>query len=137
MGHNVRTIAFGEAAVDPLTQLNLARGFRPGAQKIDERETKYVYKNRRAEMYHQLRLLIENGWGIPEEYEELIRQLKPIRLLYDGEGRIYMMPKNKKPGSKEQTLIDLIGNSPDEADSTVLAVYGMNNPRTQFVARAL
>ena len=137
MGHNVRTIAFGEAAVDPLTQLNLARGYRPGAQKIDERETKYIYKNRRAEMYHQLRLLIENGWGIPEEYEELIRQLKPIPLLYDGEGRIYMLPKNKKPGSKEQTLIDIIGNSPDEADSTVLAVYGMNNPRTQFVARAL
>jgi len=89
-------------------------------------------------MYHQLRLLLEEGWGIPEECQELIRQLRPIPLLYDGEGRIYMLPKNKKsPNSKEPTLIDMLGCSPDEADSTVLAVYGMQNPRKQFVARAL
>lgn len=137
-GFNVRTVAFGEAATDAETVFNPARGFRPVITKVDEKETKYIYKNRRAEMYHMLRLLLEVGWGIPAEYEEVLRQMEPIPLKYDGEGRIWLYPKNKKnPTSKEPTLVELIGNSPDELDSTVLAVYGMNCPKKIFTAKAL
>lgn len=138
LGYDVRTIAFGEPATDLKAVIERNRTYRPTEEKWDERETRYIYKNRRAEMYHLLRLEIENGFAIGEEYDELIRQLKPIPLLYDQEGRIYMLPKRKKDrNSKEQSLTDIIGNSPDEADSTVLAVYGMRNPINVFVARAL
>ena len=58
--------------------------------------------------------------------EELRKQLAPIPLIYDEEGRIKLPPKNKRlSSSSETTLTDLIGHSPDEADSVVLAVYAM------------
>jgi len=138
LGYNVRAVAFGEPATDPLANTQAARGYRPSAEKIDEKEVRYIYKNRRAEMYHIFRLLLEQGYGIPEQFEELLRQLRPIPLRYDGEGRIYLLPKNKRdPKSKEDTLTELLGCSPDEADSAVLATYAMLNPKKVFIARAL
>lgn len=136
-GYNVRSVSFGESPTDPQLLLNRAKTYRPNTDKVDEREFKLIYKNRRAEMYHQFRLLLQNGYGIPEEYEELFRQMKPIPLLYDGEGKIFLPPKNKKGNSREQSLVEIIGNSPDELDSTVLATYGLLNPKTTFVAKAL
>lgn len=138
LGYNVRAVAFGEPATDPLANTQAARGYRPSVEKIDEKEVRYIYKNRRAEMYHIFRLLLEQGYGIPEQFEELLRQLRPIPLRYDGEGRIYLLPKNKRdPKSKEDTLTELLGCSPDEADSAVLATYAMLNPKKVFIARAL
>lgn len=136
-GHPVRTVAFGEAATDPDAVTERARSYRPDEEKIEEVEIRYVYKNRRAQLYHEARLMIEKGFGIPEGFTELMRQLKPIPLLYDGEGRIYLPPKHKKDRkSKELTLDELVGCSPDEADSFVLSVFGLNHPVNQFVARA-
>lgn len=66
------------------------------------------------------------GFGIPAKYAELRRQLAPMPLDYDGEGRMYLPPKNKPtPTYKGRTIRDLIGRSPDHADSLVLAVFGL------------
>ena len=93
-------------------------------------ETRYAYKNRRAEMYGELRVLLDpsrgTGFGLPSEYAELHRQLAPLPLLYDPEGRLYLPPKDKRSStSTELTIKEILGCSPDEADSLVLAVYGM------------
>jgi hypothetical protein len=45
-------------------------------------------------------------------------------LQYDGEGVIWLPPKNKPdPTSNKESLVDIIGHSPDEADSLVLAYH--------------
>jgi len=97
-------------------------------------EIRYTYKNRRAEMYGLLRERMgsEDGFGLPLEYDELRRQLAPMPLLFDGEGRLFLPPKNKRsPTSTEATIRDLIGCSPDEADALVLAVYGLHRKRVR------
>jgi len=43
---------------------------------------------------------------------------------------MYLPPKRKVPNSRVQTMIDLCGHSPDEADALALAVYGLS--RTRF-----
>ena len=128
MGHAVRTVAFGEAANIPV---------HPGTvtfqEKVEKTEQRYVYANRRAEMYHRLRLLLDPAlevdgprFAIPRTEAELRQQLAPMPLLHGNEGQIRMLPKNKRdPKSKEPTLVELIGHSPDEADALVLAIHGM------------
>lgn len=159
----VRSVGFGEGM-----QLEIRTGIRLVEEKEENRQERYVYVNRRAQMYGDLRQLIDpsqdyllqcrpdlargrarvnvedhldpstepdpaipsqrNGsrWGIPSSEMELIRQLTPMPLLYDQEGRMRMLPKHKKdPDSTEKTLTELIGCSPDEADALVLAVHGM------------
>lgn len=129
-GHHVRSVAFGEAATTPIQKSSTS--FVPAVKWQDDKETKYVYKNRRAEMFGMIRFLLldpntnPQGFGIPAELTELRRQLSPIPLKFDGEGRLYLPPKNKKnPDSHEVTLIDILGCSPDEADSLSLAVFGL------------
>lgn len=138
MGYGVQTVAFGEAV-----SLEPKRGMRFFEEKVDVREEKYVYKNRRAQMYHRLSLLIDpesnqQGFGIPGEYAELLRQMSLIPKLfripgtdkdwsmYDGEGRIQMLPKNKRD-AETPCLSDLVGHSPDELDALVVAVYAMEH----------
>jgi len=130
--YNVRTVAFGEKA----TPTDLAAvSASTVAQQISDKEVKNIYRNRRAEMYGLLRNLIDpelcegTPFGIPAELVELRRQLAPIPLLYDGEGKMYLPPKDKpSPGYNGPTLKKMLGRSPDEADSLVMAVYGMLNP---------
>jgi hypothetical protein len=44
----------------------------------------------------------------------------------DQEGRLRMLPKSKRdPSSKEKTLTEIIGRSPDDADSLVLACHAL------------
>jgi hypothetical protein len=126
-GHKVNTVGFGEPASDR----SYRRGMKTSQQRRTEDEHRYTYKNRRAEMYGILRDLLdpefnEAGFGIPKELEDLRNQLQPIPKLYDEEGRMFLPPKDKR--SKESTMVTLkqiLGRSPDEADSTVLAVYGL------------
>jgi len=126
-GYKVQTVAFGGG-----TNQELKQTYTPFEERKKQSEVRYVYKNRRAQMYHMLRLLLDpsenpQGFGISRELVELKRQMAPIPLKYDNEGRIYMLPKNKVAGGPRRvTLTDLIGHSPDELDSTVLAVFGMN-----------
>lgn len=130
MGYPVRIVGFGEGMTNPIKSGLLTR-----SQRRNTQEERQVFKNRRAEMYWALRELLDpslnpQGFGIPREYTELIRQLKVIPLTYDIEGRLFILPKDRKPGQKagtEKTLKDLLGCSPDEADSFVLAIWGMQH----------
>ncbi len=137
-GYKVQTVGFGETASDP----HQDKRMRTSQQKGEAREIRYVYKNRRAEMYGMLRILIDpaenRNFGIPAEYEELRRQLTPIPLQFDDEGRLVLPSKDKKtPNSQEITLRDILGCSPDEADSLVLAVFGLERRSPKFVVRAM
>jgi hypothetical protein len=127
-GCRVRTVGFGEAVTaEPSYQQQSV------ADRIGQRSERYSYVNRRAQLYGQLRLLLnpahnERGFAIPAEFGELRRQLSPMPLLYDGEGRMRMLPKSKKdPEGTERTLQEILGVSPDEADALVLAVDGLQN----------
>jgi hypothetical protein len=124
-GHNVRTVAFGESASP-----ELKHGMTTLEQRKRQTEVRYVYKNRRAEMYGLLRERLDpasgKGFSLPAEYTELRRQLSPLPLLYDEEGRLYLPPKARRDENQtKQTLTDLLGCSPDEADALVLAVFGL------------
>lgn len=125
LGYNVQTVAFGESPTEPL---------KPSTTTFDVRQenadSRGAYVNRRAEMYGTLSNRMDpsagDGFGIPAEYDELFKQLAPIPKLYDGEGKLRLPPKHKKdPKSKEVSLSELIGHSPDESDACVLAVFGM------------
>lgn len=133
-GYNVRTVGFGEAATDP----HVYNRFKTRSERQETIENRYQYKNRRAEMYGLLRELLDpsypfelNGsfittFGIPAELTELRRQLAPLPLKYDGEGRMYLPPKDKPTVNYTgQTIKDILGRSPDESDSLVLAVFSM------------
>lgn len=120
----VNTVGFGESATPAVEP-----GKTTIKETIEDRETRYTYKNRRAEMYGMAREWMnpDNGkiFVIPPDYVELRRQLSLMPLKYDGEGRRFLPPKNKRTSdSNEITLTDIIGNSPDEADSLVVAVFG-------------
>jgi hypothetical protein len=136
-GLNVQTVAFGEAP-----SVDLKRGLTFFPEKLEVAEQKYGYLNRRGEMYGMLRDLLDpanEGWGIPGEYGELFRQLLPLPLVYDKEGRFFVLPKNKSAKDvtgNSKCLVDLIGHSPDETDAVLLAVYGMTHKVPQATAGA-
>lgn len=165
-GHNVQTVGFGETVQDPERYKRFHQNLKNNAIRQDDLEERYVYKNRRAEMYDSLSKMLdptqlpqdireitpENegailsairrgdhvGFAIPPELEELRRQMAPLPRLYDQEGRMYMLAKdrpNKKSEERgEPTLKELLGCSPDEVDSTVLAVFGMiSRPLTRVL----
>jgi len=134
-GMAVRTVAFGAPPM-----LDLKRFKHLYRDRADVKEDRYTYINRRGEMYDTLRQLLNpanEGWSLPpgEYTDELERQLKPIPLMYDKEGRFYVLPKRRhdkdanNPDKREPTLIDLVGHSPDETDAVLLALYAMRyNP---------
>lgn len=138
MGHAVRTVAFGES-VTPEPR----RGHARIAERMGQREERYAYFNRRAALYGELRELLDpernpTGFAIPGRYTELRRQLAPIPLTYDLEGRLKILPKNKRgAGGNGQSLTELIGHSPDEADSLALAIFAMKHREKRAMAGAV
>jgi len=137
-GHKVRTVGFGEPAWDPFQDKRM----RTSKEKDSAREERYVYKNRRAEMYGMARMMINPDlggcFGISNKYEELIRQLSFIPLQFDDEGRMYLPPKDKKTkDSNEITLKEILGCSPDEGDSFALACFGQQSRARKSIATAL
>lgn len=127
-GYNVRSIGFGEAP-NPEHKRELNR-----QDRLDMREDRGAYKNRRAELYGTLRELLDPSragesqvFAIPQEYSELRRQLAVMPLCYDDVGKLFLPPKHAK-GKEGVTLDGLIGHSPDEADALVLALYGLSLP---------
>ncbi len=161
MGYPVRTQAFNDkpSSVDRRTRT-------PFKERVDVKEKKSAYLNVRAEMYGELRVLLDPGIDLldydsqiawqevstekqrnlseikgfaldPDDYR-LREQLAPVPFLQDGEGRMYLPPKNKKnPNSNERTMIDIIGYSPDEADALVLAIHAMQMASHQSKAGAI
>jgi len=119
------------------------------------RRRKRQYKNRRAEMYGLLsgvcnpsnwRRVEEGGrwercWAMPsdDQCKALAEELPMIPKRYDREGKLYLPPKTKRtPESKEQTLMEILGHSPDRSDGAVLAVWAMRGgPLSPTVGRPL
>ncbi len=127
-GYPIRTVAFGEPlALEPV------RRMRQVTERKENIEERYTYKNRRAQMAHELRLLMDPdvgpGYAIPvwaNNDRNLRQQLAPIPLWYDDEGRIYLPSKNKKDEkSSKKTLVDIIGYSPDEWDAVMLMTHAL------------
>jgi len=147
-GFNVRTVGFGESA-----RPEKRRVIGTLEQRKLEEETRFAYKNRRAEMYHRLRLLLDPSEGEPfalpaklinksreDGGPSLRSQLAPIPLWHDEEGRIYLPSKQRRPDQKDtgrKTLKEIIGCSPDEADALVLATYGLERRTVRMTAGAV
>jgi hypothetical protein len=127
-GYPVTTVGFGDGvSPDP------SRHRAYVSDRLDAKESRYAYKNRRAELYADLSDLLDpqgprGGFAIPDHAQAIFNQLIPIPKLRDQEGRLYLPPKHKPPtaqGKSVTCLVDLIGHSPDEADALVLAVHAM------------
>lgn len=131
-GYEVDSVGFGEG---PSAPDEFEFGFTMPEERKEMKEERYTYKNKRVQLYHILRQLLNPPdpntprFAIPPELTELLRQLKPIPVLYDGEGRMYLPPKDKPTENYQGTTIkEMLGCSPDESDSTVLATYAISKP---------
>lgn len=149
MGYPVTTVAFGEAIALDIKRAKIRDPFNV---RLEQREDRYTYINRRAEMYGELSMRLDpsgdsKGWAIPdpnslnllnaEAYNELFRQLGVFAREYDAEGRLMLPPKNRKPGqdeNKRKTLTELLGRSPDEADAVAMAEWGRVHAKKRPVA---
>jgi len=135
-GYQVKTVGFGEPSSDP-------HKFKRGKVSFKKRESRedarYAFKNRRAEMFGLIRYEFldpsaENyPFGIPRQLSELHSQLSKFPLDYE-EGKLILPPKNaisdkQRKRGVTRTLTQMIGHSPDEADSLALAIYGMLRKR--------
>ena len=112
-GHYVRSIGFGERPDD-----------------------KQAYLNRRAEMYGKLREFLnpdreEGVFVLQPGCHELRKELSVLPLQYDREGRMFLPPKEHNTAGPHQgpSLRQLLGRSPDRADSLVLAVWALDKWR--------
>ena len=128
MGYHPVTVGFGESVSDTN---KFKKGIKTTKQKEEIEETRYVAKNRRAQMYAMLRFdfLDEHfnptGFAMPRN-KDLMAQLSPLPLLRDQEGRLYLPPKDKPhPTYKGITIKKLLKRSPDHSDSLVLAIFGL------------
>jgi hypothetical protein len=135
-GFRPRTVGFGEAPSEEVKR-SIVRS--PYQQRVDTREDRYAYKNKRCEMFGETSNLFDpnfnpRGFGVPGHYRELIRQLSLFPRKYDGEGRMVLPSKNRASAdSTVLTLTDIMGHSPDESDAFVLAVHGMLHKSTHSV----
>lgn len=127
-GFDVKTVGFGESvSIEP------KRGLQLFGERLENREERFQYATRRAQMYGMLHEKLDPGDGtwavfaVPAELERLHHEMAPIPLWYDPEGRLLLPRKHRKPGEKKEdgkpTLVDMIGWSPDCLDSLVLAVF--------------
>lgn len=127
-GFPVRTVGFGEGiALEP------KRGLHQLSNRKEVLEERYAYTDRRTQMYFEFAGLLdpqinEDGFGIPASLHELRRQLSALPKWSDEEGRYFLPAKRRRPDQKpnaKPTIYDMIGCSPDESDSTVLAIHAM------------
>lgn len=155
MGYNVRIVRFGESL-----QLEPKRGIRFFEEKKEIKEVKYEFINRRAQMAWEIRELLDpsreegmgfshdpremgfswgkvTGFAIPAKYVDLRKQMAVIPLKFDKEGRIKLPQKNRtSENSKEKTLVELCGRSPDEWDSLMVAVHMLLHKPKRMIAGA-
>jgi hypothetical protein len=110
--YRVQTIGFGEGADD-----------------------KQAFKNRRAELYGCLRKLLdperEDGvFALPPNGHELRHELAILPLQYDSEGKLFLPPKDRAAAraKRQVSLRELLGRSPDRADSLALAAWALRQP---------
>jgi hypothetical protein len=147
--YNVRTVGFGEAPTSQLKRRGVVSNL---DDRINQQEERYAYVSRRVEMhgilreklnpkYDELGDATRQVFAIPRKYEELRRQLSPIPMWYDDEGRLTLPPKgtrsNRKVNPNEETIERLIGCSPDQSDALILAVFGLVSHVTRFKATSI
>lgn len=128
----VERVPFGTSVTDP----SMYYGMSP-QQRQQLADSRAQWKNRRAEMYGLLQQQLDptlnpNGFAIAEEYTELRRQLSLMPYLLDGEGKMFLPPKDPRPNSKDENLRQILGCSPDESDALVLANYGLFRSKNRF-----
>lgn len=111
---DVKTVRFGESAGPEFKPYS--QGFKERLEKAEER---YVYQNRRVQMYHELSLACAVGFAIPKEQERLLQQLSIVPKQFDKHGKGVMTLPDKGEMYGEE--------SPDEADSLVLAWHAMTS----------
>ena len=141
MGFKVRTVHFGESI-----QQEIKHGLTPIKDRREVREDKGLYKNRRAEMYHELSqacnpqesrggfALASSLRSVPRADFNIFDQLEPILFMFDkesGDGKLMLPPKQEMIA----TLYDGRG-SPDEADALALAFHAMTHKGVQSKAGA-
>lgn len=135
MGYDgVRSLGFGESA-----HHELHRGITLFDERVERQEERFAYFNMRAKLYGELRVAMDPsgpGYAIPRQFTALRRQLAVFPMVRDAEGRLKLPPKRKLSGASGKSLTDIIGHSPDEADSAVLACYAVNHRRLVRVAGA-
>ncbi len=134
-GYDVRTVFFGESVQADVKRYQVQ--YVPFANRLNQREERTVYKNRRAEMYWRLREMLDpEGDPIGSSKQtfalpiipELRCELAPLPMRRDEEGRFYLPSKSKRDEKDtRQTLIDIVGHSPDKADALVVAIYAMSH----------
>lgn len=146
--HGIRNSASGQIENAPVRVV--AFGERPGADDSGRGKTRRkrtawsdtdpakAYYNRRAEMYGNLRAMLNpvqpNGgesFMFGPDAWELRKELAPIPLMYDEEGRMRLPPKDERPGAVRNAISvkKLIGCSPDRSDSLVLAIHALKYGR--------
>jgi hypothetical protein len=138
-GHRCRNLGFGEAV-----DLETKRGLHTIADRQDVKEERGGYFNRRAQMYGELSELMDPSlcqfherlpFALPYMHPKLRKELSPVPKLYDKEGKIKLPPKNQtSDNSKEKSLTQIIGWSPDNGDALVLAVHSLLNGRKKSKA---
>jgi hypothetical protein len=113
-GYYVRALGFGESADD-----------------------NQAFKNKRAELYGNLRRLLDperenGGFLLPPLAGELRQELAVLPLQYDSEGRMFLPPKERRTNQAAHivSLRELLGRSPDRADSLALAAWALRQPST-------
>jgi hypothetical protein len=110
--------SIGNSVADLVSQL---LGTNPKQVKVikfksSEKATDPTYFNRRDQVYHQAAIQMKSGNVQIDDDYTLMKQLNATKYNKDN-GRIYIL-------SKEE-IKDVIGTSPDRADSWVLAVEGL------------
>lgn len=131
---NIRTVAFGETIGPDVKKGSVKAGY---AERLEVREDKYVYANRRVEMHHTLRLLMDagdpldvsaqhRGFAIPAALDRLHQQMSVCPLAYDDNGRMVLPDKAEMYPE----------GSPDELDSLVLAVHALVHQPARLQAGA-
>jgi len=136
---SVRVVNFG-GSVKP----QKLAGTAPVRKRDEAEERRAQYRNRRAQMYDILSKRLDPTSGekqhaiplsildAPNPGKSTLReQMEPIPKMIDDKGVIFMLSKQRKTrvvGENEErkiTLTELIGHSPDELDSLILAVFGL------------
>ena len=121
-GVKIKTISFAESPGEPGTKRR---------RRYRETDPKQAYRNRRAEMYGELRDRMrptEDSFQLPPDAHELRQELAVLPLQFDQEGKLFLPPKDPSRTSQQAgqvSLFSLLGRSPDRADALVLAVHAL------------
>lgn len=75
--------------------------------------------NARTSMYFNMASAIVNGFYVPQKFGDAIEQIKATSYVIDGRGRRALVPKD--------VIKDIVGHSPDEADSLALTFASVTN----------